>query len=118
MKKLEKFVNGAPVTFMLTLATLIVFWIIGCYIQTFYSHPKSANPEEWGQLGDFIGGILNPLLAAFSLYITSKIALAANQIQNESQERTELAVRPFPNIIVGNYLDDFLLQSEMMGWGR
>lgn len=30
--------------------------------------PISLSSQEWGQLGDFIGGILNPVIASFAFY--------------------------------------------------
>lgn len=32
----------------------------------------SDNPERWGQFGDYFGGILNPVIAGFALYLIAK----------------------------------------------
>lgn len=44
---------------IVTLITLLV----SAFIETFRNHPISKDPQHWGQMGDFFGGMLNPILA-------------------------------------------------------
>lgn len=46
----------------------IVFAIlVGAYVYNFHGHEIAKNPEQWGQLGDYAGGILNPAIAFAAL---------------------------------------------------
>jgi uncharacterized membrane protein len=48
---------------------LSIIAIIGLYTYFFYSQGISRDTEQWGQFGDFFGGILNPILSLFNLLI-------------------------------------------------
>ncbi|OEO23698.1 hypothetical protein AX279_21525 [Pseudomonas sp. J237] len=70
---------------------LIIFsTVIGSYILNFYSFDISSKPENWGQLGDYIGGILNPALS----FTTVIILIATIKIQGKQLDssREELAL--------------------------
>ena len=44
-------------------------WLIGVlvtYIVVFFNH-SFGNPEEWGEFGDYFGGMLNPVIALAAL---------------------------------------------------
>ncbi|MDT4815389.1 hypothetical protein FQZ97_484170 [compost metagenome] len=47
---------GAVATGLITLAWVLMFWDV----------PFSPDPAHWGQFGDFVGGILATIFAAFS----------------------------------------------------
>jgi hypothetical protein len=40
------------------------------YSARFYSYSFSNDPAHWGQFGDYIGGILNPIVTGLALFIT------------------------------------------------
>lgn len=48
---------------------LSIIAIIGLYSYYFYNQGVSRDSEQWGQFGDFFGGILNPILSLFNLLI-------------------------------------------------
>lgn len=59
------------------------------YILNFYVHlgyAISDNPETWGQLGDYAGGILNPLLSFISLVLLIKSLSLQNQANHDLRE--------------------------------
>lgn len=59
--KINKYTNWAALAIALTaLAYFINFYIINSY-------KISNNPEHWAMLGDFFGGILNPILSFISI---------------------------------------------------
>ncbi|WP_041523586.1 hypothetical protein [Gilvimarinus agarilyticus] len=66
---------------ILTLATLF-------YIAKFWSYDISDSPEQWGQLGDYLGGLVNPVVGLITviLLVTS---LRQNQVAL-AQSRAEL----------------------------
>lgn len=66
--------------------------IITAYIINFFGGAISNNPENWGQLGDYVGGLLNPtfsLLALLALLTTLKLQikelkLSVNELRNSA----------------------------------
>lgn len=54
---------------------LCMVMIIGIYILNFRSNPISNNPSDWGVLGDYFGGILNPLISLITLSFLIKTYL-------------------------------------------
>jgi|GEM_PF-4988734 len=74
----------------------IYFWIIGIvvvlailfYIVNFWSDGISSNPEHWGVFGDYIGGLLNPLIALLALVVTIQIAQRVSQIEKRYREES------------------------------
>ncbi|MDX8126331.1 hypothetical protein QLH52_03490 [Methylomonas sp. OY6] len=49
----------------------IVSVVIGGYFFNFNDQLSDRN-EVWGTFGDYVGGILNPVIAAFAFYLISK----------------------------------------------
>lgn len=64
--------------------------VLGFYAFNFYGNGLSDSPEQWGQLGDYFGGILNPIFG----FTTILILIATIGIQREQLEasREELAL--------------------------
>ncbi|WP_068871181.1 putative phage abortive infection protein [Edwardsiella tarda] len=74
--------------YMKRLSFIFIFIIVAClfiafalykYWMNFGTLPISQSVEQWGQFGDYIGGVLNPglsflsiILVCFTLYTTSK----------------------------------------------
>lgn len=54
------------------IAILIV--LVSYFLQFYYmlNYNISDSPENWGQLGDYVGGLLNPILSFFSLILLIK----------------------------------------------
>ncbi|MDP9912764.1 large-conductance mechanosensitive channel [Variovorax boronicumulans] len=67
----------------------IVLTVIAVYLSYFFkfhselSVQTSADPAVWGQFGDYIGGVLNPLLSFASIFLLIKSLL----LQFEANER-------------------------------
>lgn len=47
--------------------------LIGSYIFTFQKLPTNENPAAWGTFGDYMGGLLNPLISLFTLIVAMKV---------------------------------------------
>lgn len=86
----------AAVTVIVSVTFLLMFF-------RFFELEKYASPEAWGQLGDYFGGVLNPIVGACTLYwllISVRIqrtelgetrdALQKTQLAAESQARISL----------------------------
>ena len=52
--------------------TLALFLVIG-YAFTFRELSANANPAAWGAFGDYMGGLLNPLISLFTLIVAMKV---------------------------------------------
>lgn len=75
-----------------------VSWILACgvcvlgtvfaiYIAYFGAWEISANPDDWGVFGDFIGGTANPILSFLTIVLLSiTIILQAKQLTISSNE--------------------------------
>lgn len=49
----------------------IVLVVVGFYFVNFHNGFSNIN-GDWGTFGDYIGGILNPVIAAFAFYLIAK----------------------------------------------
>lgn len=63
-------------------AALLLFGVFASYIVQFYfrlGRGLSDDPAVWGQLGDYFGGLLNPMLSFISLVLLIKSLTLQNQ---------------------------------------
>jgi hypothetical protein len=66
---------------------LLILLVFGMYFINF-NGDLNTDPDKWGPFGDFIGGTLNPILAALAFYwLTASIRL---QIQELRETKVEL----------------------------
>lgn len=83
---------------------LFVLVVISSYIINFYDHPIASDTGAWGELGDYIGGILNPILSFTSLVLLLKSLNLQNQAnidlqkQIKNSERAE-KIRSFESLL-------------------
>lgn len=52
--------------------TLALLFVVG-YALTFRGLPANSNPAAWGAFGDYMGGLLNPLISLFTLIVAMKV---------------------------------------------
>jgi hypothetical protein len=66
----------------------IVFFVlvIGSYVLKFHKVPVSGDPSNWGVLGDFVGGIVNPLLGLVTIWLLTKTLQQSFQQQTDNLE--------------------------------
>ncbi len=66
------------------------------YVGNFSSHEISNSPADWGALGDYFGGILNPLISIFTMffliktYFTQRRELEESEALNREQMRIQV----------------------------
>ncbi|HCD6630743.1 hypothetical protein [Pseudomonas aeruginosa] len=66
-------------------ALISALLVILLYIGFFYinlNYVVSDDPERWGQLGDYFGGVLNPILSFFSIVLL----ISSLRLQNEANK--------------------------------
>lgn len=76
----------------------VVIWVLafaaivaGAYLLQFGSAKFSAEPEHWGQLGDYFGGLLNPAVALAALMLLAwSISLQRKELL-ETRRQLEIA---------------------------
>ena len=56
-------------TSLILIAVTIAFIAVAIYIWEFHSQPFSSDPGKWGSLGDFFGGLLNPVFSFAALVL-------------------------------------------------
>ncbi len=58
----------------LVLLAISAFVILAlAYLLTFRTSYLSTNPDSWGQFGDYIGGLLNPLISGCTLFVAINV---------------------------------------------
>lgn len=65
------------------------------YILTFQSLPATESPGAWGTFGDFIGGLLNPLVSVLTLFVAIsvwKLQKAELELTRNEMAQTKLAM--------------------------
>jgi hypothetical protein len=65
-------------------AGLFAVLLVAMYALAFKSVPWNERPDAWGQFGDYIGGLLNPLVSLFTLMV----AVAVWRLQKKELEET------------------------------
>jgi hypothetical protein len=58
----------------------------------FHDRPFSDDPAHWGQAGDFIGGLLNPIVSLATLVITVYIAFLLKE-HEEKQSNLQITTQ-------------------------
>lgn len=62
--------------------------VIAVYIIKFHGNSISSDPEQWGQIGDYFGGLLNPIISFTTLIFLIK----AYYSQRQELEDTKIAL--------------------------
>lgn len=96
---------------------LICLIPIAIYILNFKKHSLSDDPGDWGTFGDYLGGVLNPILAIIGLYITVALAYLSDKWNKTSILNQERTVRPVGRIVFGNYEDVIEVKIRNNGLG-
>jgi hypothetical protein len=76
---------------------------VGAYALRFHSRLWSAEPDAWGQFGDYLGGVMNPLIAFGAFYwLATSVALQKAELsatrkalidtQHAQEKQAEIAV--------------------------
>lgn len=76
--------------YFISILIFTAIFMCGFYIRNFYSTPISGDPANWGQFGDYIGGVLNPLLALTNLVV---FIFLNNKIQRQEDRNTAENIR-------------------------
>ena len=84
-------------TFALIL--VVTYWLV------FSTLPWKESPASWGAFGDYIGGLLNPTIALFTLIV----AVSVWQLQRQQLEATQKELIETRNAIREQTFDQFFM---------
>lgn len=75
---------------LLALITLASICSIGFYIVQFHQNEWSNNPEDFGNLGDYIGGVLGTSIALISIVLLYRTYRTQLDITNTQERQSEI----------------------------
>lgn len=85
-KSIDRSMNLVVVVYGLTLSVYFSWFVI------FNKLPLSPDSAHWGQFGDFVGGILNPLIAFSALFwLTRSVKLQKTELKETRKALEESA---------------------------
>jgi Putative phage abortive infection protein len=70
--------------------------LILTYLYVFWALPVNEKPDAWGQFGDYVGGLLNPLISLFTLTVAVsvwRLQRKALNIQKQELAETREAIK-------------------------
>ena len=93
--------KGLKTWWMLLVPSAFALGAVLAYAVTFWQLPATENPGAWGTFGDFLGGLLNPLVSTLTLFVAASVwklqrkeltltrkALKQTQLAMEEQAKT------------------------------
>ncbi|HCE93285.1 MAG TPA: hypothetical protein DEV74_12410 [Acidovorax sp.] len=81
---LERFLNN-----LIPGIAVLLGLVLGAYVLWFSSQGISTNPSDWGTLGDYFGGLMNPLIS----FATLLVAYAVWKLQRVELDETKTALK-------------------------
>lgn len=86
LDKIDSDINFHRIMVFLILVTAIFFYII------FINLEVTTKAQSWGPVGDFFGGILNPIFALFAFYwLTYSVRLQIKELKETREELSKAA---------------------------
>ncbi len=70
---------------LLIIPVTLACMAVGAYIFAFHAWPTQEVPAAWGTFGDFIGGLLNPVVSTLTLFV----AIQVWHLQRKELEETK-----------------------------
>lgn len=58
---------------MLLVPSAFALGAVLVYAVTFWQLPATEDPGAWGTFGDFLGGLLNPLVSTLTLFVAASV---------------------------------------------
>jgi len=74
---------------LITVISISLILTIIIYLYYFNNGKVSTDSKDWGNLGDYISGILNPIIGIFNLIILVYIAIIANNFNSNLHNQSE-----------------------------
>jgi len=81
---------------VLAVAALAIFIVAGAYVVHFWGVPLAEKGDVWGQFGDYLGGVLNPVfgfLSVFALLVALVLQTRELKLSRESLKLSQEELR-------------------------
>ena len=120
--KMNKFLKIA----IPTVLVIIIVLVIAIYFYNFFGKPISQDPAEWGQLWDYIWGLLNPIIWIANLILLGWITIHVVHIDKRPHIDIRLTVEYWTdgqiidiNIIMKNcWSGSAIVKSILIQWNN
>lgn len=104
---------------LIMISSAVVFAIVVIpFLWNFYNYNISNNLEKWGQFGDYIGGVLNPIVAVMNLAVFAYLSVKLVKIEEDRNNSNlrELA-RPLGHTITFSDNINYTLEITLTNAG-
>jgi uncharacterized membrane protein len=61
-------------------------FLVSIYVWAFFALPWTSDPSAWGSFGDYMGGLLNPVVSTMTLIIAIKVWVQQRQELEETKQ--------------------------------
>lgn len=86
------------------------------YVKKFSGFPLSCDPAHWGQFGDYLGGVLNPLIGLSTLIATCVIAMSVQRLTqlqlDQQQSSSDLQIRTQKTLLLTQFRYELILKFQ------
>jgi hypothetical protein len=82
------------------------------YVGSFFHYQLSTKPSEWGTFGDFIGGLLNPIIGLCNIAVLIFISYYVAKWEND-RHKNEFIYKAYTNL--ADKLDSISLEDLSIG---
>ncbi len=65
--------KGSRTSWLLIIPVVLAMSAVVAYSISFHNLPTNENPAAWGAFGDFLGGLLNPLVSGLTLFVAVQV---------------------------------------------
>lgn len=102
--------------YLFVFLSIYVLTVIGAFVEKFHKIGLQNELEKWGQVGDFFGGMLNPILA-FASFIALLYTVRLQTIEMDDARRSFEKTESMQNTMLQQSLDQPVLQIIMQSMG-
>lgn len=98
------------IKYRLIKGSAIILFIVAVlvYVNNFSKSDISKTPADWGVFGDYIGGVMNPVISFLNLLVTVYIAKMINDFsKNENTKQVLIQNRIIKTQLMHEALNDF-----------
>lgn len=81
-------INTNTIKYLIAFSLILIAFVAIAFLTVFWNSNISTNIEQWGQLGDYLGGTLNPILAVINICIFIYLTLVVQDISNKNHEQS------------------------------
>jgi hypothetical protein len=109
--------DGKYIKWLIGITIILTIVPVIFYLYKFGDGTLSTDKGEWGTFGDFIGGVLNPLISLLTLAVTVYIAITFNDYEKrrDEQSKTEADVKSYLELYQ-YFVGPEFREKRQIGW--